>query len=220
MNNQTIQQYSVTPKAEFTDGNFATIDSYIDIEIANIRRVFSHCLTKGFQATIQIETDEKGLEYDKGIKFGTKGSFAQCKLNTLRRFPQLNATGDHSIEELIRMIREVSSTYDVSELAKLSSTQEITRAQQEKLREIGLTAYLGGIRVPFVRFRYNEHPTAGRALITFSALTPEQDLCMCLIILEGVKRALMSGESGVYYFETLALEQLPTVGFYATQYLL
>lgn len=204
--------YNVDNMTVINQSYLETVDATICSEINNWYRCLKKVVPKGFQATVEIKDSETGnIDYSTGIlqkppgrSNVAGGSFAQVKLDTLHKFPSLAMTGAGTIDELIHMIRTIRPDYDVSTFASLENVCQLTRAQHEELRrEIGITAYLGGIRVPFIRivstYGKGRSEEFKEVCITFSALTGEGDLNMCCYVLSVLQRALAASVSNAFY---------------------
>lgn len=163
----------------------------------------------GFQSVIEID-DEQIKEANNATDFhdpahpfkdptifsmklsaGTKGSFAEVKMNTLKNWITGPITGMLTLDELLKLL-EASPDYNASdpmlhEIVQLEDISQLLRRHHEWLRDtFGITTFPGGIRIPFSTmsgFR-------GEIRITFSALTGEQDLCVCLLILKQLQLIL------------------------------
>lgn len=220
-----MNNYSVTPITEIKDTYLEPVDTAISNRIRRLREYLKTVLQHGFQSCIEIENlDTHDIVYKKGILIGTSGSFAQVKMDTLKKFSEIPMTGICSISELIKMIHDVRPGYDVSTFSNLENVCQLTRLQQEELRrELGITAYLGGIRFPFTRYisttDIGEDQESYEGRITFSALTGEGDLAMCCVIMQEMQEALQKSESQVCYsFDLSQLEQQPVANFTMKMY--
>ncbi len=209
---------SVTPVADFTEPAYAIIDGILNTEIAQWHQFLKESLPNGFQAMVKVKTNEHGTEYSKGIKTGKSGNFAKVKMETLERFTFLALTGSHDINTLVHMIHASDPNYDTTGFSNLENLCQLTKKQHEELRSLGLTAYLGGIRVPFTRYSsipgcgVNTEP--GEILISFSALTGEQDLMMCFVILAELQKAFQKATPNrVYILDLSELEKSPIARF-------
>lgn len=212
--------YNVKPVTVINQPYLETVDAAINNEISYWYRCLKEVVPKGFQATVEIkDLESNDIDYSIGILQKVpgrsnivSGSFAQVKLDTLYKFPSLAMTGVWTIEELITAIRTIRPDYDVSTFSNLENVCQLTRTQHEELRrEIGITAYLGGIRVPFTRtvsiFGEGRKDESKEAYITFSALTGEGDLHMCCYILHALQNALSdSAQNTAYYFDLSRLK--------------
>lgn len=215
-----MSNYNVTPITEIRHPYLESVDAIISTEFRRHEWYLRDVLANGYQSCIEIENLEtKSIDYRKGICVGTSGSFAKVKMNTLKRFPEIPMTGICTITELINMIKRIRPDYDVSGFSSLEDPCQLTRRQQEELRrELDITAYLGGIRVPFIRYtssaELGEQKEHYEGRITFSALSGEGDLTMCCIIMREMQEALQKSESGVSYnFDLSQLEASQTMHF-------
>lgn len=206
--------YDVTKKTVINHPAFTSVNAILTSEVQRLQQIFHEAMPNGFQSEIEVENLDTGkIEYAKGIVYGTSGSFAAVKMDTLRKFPQLALTGTCSISELIDMIHAARSHYDTTVFSSLENTCQLTRAQHEELRrEIGITAYLGGIRIPFTRLasflEEDEEKTHGEIRITFSALSGEGDLSMCIILFNILQDAMQKAEPNTTYsFDFSALKR-------------
>lgn len=229
--------YNVTKKTVINHPAFTSVNAILTSEVQRLRQIFDEVMPKGFQSMIEVENLDTGkIEYAKGIVYGTSGTFAAVKMDTLRKFRYLALTGACTIPELIEMIYRQRSHYDVSTFSSLENVCQLTRAQHEELRrEIGITAYLGGIRIPFIRFTSffeekeddekneeenaeenikenneaeSEAETRGEVRIAFSALSGEGDLSMCIILFNILQDAMQKAEPNTTYsFDFSALKQ-------------
>ncbi len=131
-------------------------------------------------------------------------------------------TGVWTTDELISTIRAIRPSYDIATFSNLENVCQLTRAQHEELRrEIGITAYLGGIRVPFTRtvsiLSEGNKTEPKEVCITFSALTDEEDLYMCCYILRELQTALVTATpNAAYVFDLSQLKHNSIANFNLT----
>ncbi len=210
---------------------YAYLESVDALVINDANQWYHHLkaiLPNGCQAVVEIEDLDNGqIDYHNGMILTPptrsghiSGGFAQAKMDTLKKFPKIAMTGTWNMDELIEAIHSVRSGYDASVFSRLEKTCQLTRELQEELRrEIGITTYLGGIRVPFTRLissaEYGGRKTENKeARISFSALSEDDDLNMCFHIFRGLQQALQVAEPNViYHFDLSALKQYPTAHF-------
>lgn len=219
--------YNIKPVTIINQPYLETVDAAIHGEINHWYECLKEVVPRGFQATVEIkDLDSGAIDYSTGILQAVpscsgkiSGSFAQVKLDTLHRFPSLAMTGTWTIDELIAVIRDIKPDYDTLAFSNLENACQLTRAQHEKLRrEIGITAYLGGIRAPFTRtvsiLGEGRKTESKEACITFSALTGEEDLYMCCYILRELQTALVAATpNATYVFDLSQLKANPIANF-------
>lgn len=215
-----MSNYNVVPITEIRYPFLEPVNAAVSTEVHRLGILLKDVLPDGYQARIELENLDTGnIGYRKGIRIGTSGSFAEVKMSTLKKFPDIPMTGACSISELIAMIQSIRHDYDVSGFSNLENPCQLTRAQQEELRrELDITAYLGGIRFPFTRIisiaNCGEQIEHWEGRVAFSALSGEGDLAMCSIITREMQDALQKAESGVYYdFDLSQLEANRTSHF-------
>lgn len=221
--------YNVNPATIINQSYLEAVDAAIHNEINHWHRCLKEIVPKGFQATIEVkDRKSNSIDYSTGIlqKLPScsgivSGSFAQVKLDTLHKFPQLAMTGTCTISDLIDMVHYVDPNYDVSTFSSLENVCQLTRAQHEKLRDLGIAAYLGGIRIPFTRtvsvLGEGRKAESKEACITFSALTGEGDLYMCCYILRELQSALVASDTkATYIFDLSGLKGNPIAHFALT----
>lgn len=110
-----MSNYNVTPVTIINRPLFESVDAAISTELRRYGQYLKDVLSNGYQSCIEIENRDTGsIDYRKGICVGASGSFAQVKMDTLKRFPEIPMTGICSIPELIGMIQSVRPEYDVS----------------------------------------------------------------------------------------------------------
>lgn len=217
--------YNVNPETTIRHPYLASVDAIMQNEILRFYDFYRACLPQGFQTMIEIINLTEGYtDYRKGIIRSVSGSFARVKMETLRLFPNLPMTGNCTVIELIDMIRAIHPEYDVTEFSKLEDICQLTRAQHEKLRaEVGITAYLGGIRVPFTKYtssaQLGQRTQNGEICITFSALSGESDLKACFTFFDFLQNALQKSETDTcYIFDLSELEKHQTARFIMKSY--
>lgn len=176
--------YDVIKHTTINHPAFTSVNASLTSEIQRLYQIFREPMPNGFQSAIEVENLNTGeIEYSKGIP-GKSGTFAAVKMETLRKFRHLALTGACTIPELIEMIYSQRPNYDVSTFSSLENVCQLTRAQHAELRrEIGITAYLGGIRIPFTRItsllRSNEEETPAKSA-SASALSVAKEISVCV----------------------------------------
>ena len=199
---------------ELKDSDFIKGDQIITNRIALHTTDANMILSKGFQCWVDIENFSKGtLNYFLRYSEGKGGSFAEAKMKTLKAFPARAITGNVNFKEFMAMIHAIRPDYQLSDncLFNFESTSELPKSVHADIRDkVGITAFLGGLRVPFITSKEEE----GEVRITFSGASPEQDLLLATMIFEGVQVALdQSDESCWYKFDLSELKKIPIMGY-------
>lgn len=219
--------HNVKPETAIRYPYLESVAATLDNEINRWGETLKEVLPYGFQSIIEIEdldTEKIDLRHSvlhPGPQSGKiSGSFAQVKMDTLRKFPELAMTGALTINELVMLINRLRANFDASKIACLEDVSQLTRAQQEELRDkLNITAYLGGIRIPFERRFFSSvkgtmTTEKKEARFAFSALTGEGDLTMCFCFFQDLQHALQNAEPNVtYHFNLSKLKANRTANF-------
>ena len=104
----------------------------------------------------------------------------------------------------------------LQELTEFEDVSQLLRRHHEWLRDqFGFTVFPGGIRVPMTGF----NGFRGEIRISFSALTAEQDVAMCVMLLRYLQDAFKEAASDDWYeYDLDTLRKIPMVNFYLTMY--
>lgn len=205
----------------------------------------SKLLPKGFRAIIEID-DESIKSRNNNTDFpdshhplknpnifrmyaevGDSGSFAEAKMRMLNFWTSDAATGQLSKKQVIGLLQYDPSYHEhlhdplMQEILQLEDLSQLLRRHHEYLRDtFNFTTFAGGIRVPFMvatsKFR-------GEIRISFSALTQEQDICMCLMIFRNLQIALrdllkVQSRHDWAEYDLSGLAKIPQVNFYLDAY--
>ncbi len=139
------------------------------------------------------------------------GDYAPTKLNMLRLFPDLPATGIEDIPRFVERLKSIDwlKTEEdrdwllkiIDKLKYLEDTGQINRAGAEALRSLGLTHYRGAIRVPATIFNVesdNDRVTSDHAeiRIAFSGGEEWQDTYIACSLLKDFLRCYRKAYPG------------------------
>lgn len=219
---------------------FKDVEAPLSNRIARLGDEVSDFVPNGYQAIIEIDdseiasrnstTDfpdpkhpvENPTVFHLHVALGTSGSFAKAKMYTLKNWTADAATGDMTIEELLNLIR-LAENYDendpmLQEISQLENASQLLRRHHEWLRDLfSITVFAGGIRVPFT----TKGGFKGEIRITFSALTEEQDICMCILILRQLQlilKEILKAQDDWAEYDLSKLKENKRVNFHMAQY--
>lgn len=139
------------------------------------------------------------------------GEFAPVKMQTLKLFPSSCATGNIRPDMIRRALLppdllsvEVNEMLD--SLASLSSSSEITEVEWKILKDLGITHWYGGIRIPYdilitdvvepflsgESSKQSVEESKGEIRIAFSGAKEWQDTFFCFCLFERIQGILNS----------------------------
>lgn len=177
-------------------------------------------LPRGEQIMVEMDMCDQLVPHSTTSLFslhfieGTSGSFAEAKMNTLRTFSDIAATGTMSLKEFLTRARPLlpEGIEMLPELYQYEEASQLLRRHHDWIKGIlNLTLFPGGIRIPFTT--KNGH--LGEIRISFSALTAEADTCMCLKVFKCVQKALRAVQTPDWaLFDLEALRKIPMIQFH------
>lgn len=102
------------------------------------------------------------------------------------------------------------------EIQKLEDVGQLLRRHHEWLRDkFSITVFAGGIRVPVTE----SNGFRGEIRICFSALTAEEDVAICVILLRTIQEALKEATTDDWFeYDLSALRAIPMVNFHLTMW--
>lgn len=215
---------------------FNTVKAKVTRRLARIEKDFAENLPNGFQAAIEID-DLEIVSANNATDFhdpkhpykeptvlnlrasnGTSGSFCEVKMKTLTQWCNRAATGLMNLEELLNYLRhyEVKDDPMFQEIQKLEDVGQLLRRHHEWLRDkFSITVFAGGIRVPVT----GSNGFRGEIRICFSALTAEEDVAICVILLRTIQEALKEVTTDDWFeYDLSALRAIPMVNFHLTMW--
>ena len=223
--------------AEAYAKEFNAIKAKVTRRLARLEDDFSANLANGFQSMIEID-DLHITEANNSTDFhdpkhpwksptvftlrassGTSGSFAEVKMKTLRAWGGA-ATGQITMDELKDYLKShpnYSEHYPlVKEIMAFEDVSQLLRRHHECLRdEFDITVFAGGIKVPVTGF----NGFRGEVRISFSALTAEEDVAVCVLILRTLQEALKEATTDDWFeYDLSALRAIPMVNFHLTMW--
>lgn len=220
--------------AEAYAKEFNAVKAKVTRRLARLEEDFPENLANGFQSCIEID-DLHITEANNSTDFhdsqhpwqnptvftlratsGTSGSFAEAKMATLKDWTSKAATGHLTMQELKEYL-EAHPNYSkhyplVKEIMGFEDVSQLLRRHHECLRdEFDFTVFAGGIRVPVTGF----NGFRGEIRITFSALTAEEDVSMCILILRTLQEALKEATTDDWFeYNLSALQAIPMINFH------
>ena len=163
-------------------------------------RDYSFLLGDGWRCVLekQYEDEEKAcyhidVQSDRG-----GGDYAHVKMDTLRSFPNLWASGNVNFTEFVELVEsKVADSKGFAEnlklIKELGSFNLIPLSLRESLRdEVGITYFYGGIRIHFSSMSVADNDIDkrnGEIRIAFSGASQEQDLFFALTIIKALNEA-------------------------------
>lgn len=160
------------------------------------------------------------------------GDLAPIKMQTLRIFPGVAATGFMSVSDLSSRLTQMVKNQvgnlpaiapeDAGKLRSfldrihtLETIAQITDEDLQCLHNVGITTYQGAIRVPYTMYRLAETDgclAQGDIRIAFSGAKEWQDLMLAALILQSLQRNLRQlWKSEHIHYDLTRLNQLPEV---------
>lgn len=113
---------------------------------------FRDVLPKGWRCLIEFQdNDEKVPNYQLDIESNEGGgSFAPVKMQMLKLFPDLSATGTASLKMIADKVTAAECPGELfSRLVVMHDVSELTEDDWAELKPLGMTHWYGGIRVPY-----------------------------------------------------------------------
>lgn len=132
-------------------------------------------------------------------------------MKTLAQWRNRAATGLMDLEELLNYLRhyEVKDDPMFQEIQKLEDVGQLLRRHHEWLRD------KFSIRVPVT----GSNGFRGEIRICFSALTAEEDVAICVMLLRTIQEALKEATTDVWFeYDLSALRAIPMVNFHLTMW--
>lgn len=176
--------------------------------LRNIERlVCAHrcAVEDGWRAIIEMQCEGEEHPYFQLDVQSNRGggNYAEAKMQMLKLFPDLTATGLESPKEFVARLDqhieqippEQLETFKTvkSNIAKLEYIEQMPRCGAESLRDCGLTSYKGAIRVPYeilVSTKHGIDRTSGEVRIAFSGAEEWQDVFFTMDILADLRQSL------------------------------
>lgn len=213
---------------------FNAVKAKVTRRLARLEEDFPENLANGFQSFIEID-DLRIAEANADTDFhdpkhpwksptvftlrassGTSGSFAEVKMKALKAWSGKAATGQITMDELKQYL-EAHPNYSkhyplVKEIMGFEDVSQLLRRHHECLRdEFDITVFAGGIRVPVAGF----NGFRGEIRITFSALTAEADVSICILILRTLQEALKEATTDDWFeYDLSQLKAIPMINFH------
>lgn len=224
--------------AEAYAKEFNAVKARVTRRLARIEKDFAENLKDGFQAAIEIDdlriTERNDITdfpdpqhpwknptvFNLRASNGTSGSFCEVKMQTLKTWSVKAATGQITMDELKNYLKahpDYSEHHPMmKEIMKFEDVSQLLRRHHECLRdEFEVTVFAGGIRVPVTGF----NGFRGEIRISFSALTAEEDVAMCVMILRALQEALREATADDWFeYDLSALKAIPMVNFHLTMW--
>lgn len=225
--------------AEAYAKEFNAVKARVTRRMARIEKDFARNLPDGFLAAIEIDdlrivdsnnsTDfhdpkhpwQEPTVFNLRMSSGTSGSFCEAKMQTLKAMGgAVAATGQMTLDELKDYL-EAHPNYSkhyplLREIWELEDVSQLLRRHHECLRdEFNITVFAGGIKVPVTGF----NGFHGEIRICFSALTAEEDVAMCVMLLRALQEALREATTDDWFeYELSTLQAIPMVNFHLTMW--
>lgn len=121
--------------------------------VKNLTCRYGELLPDGWRCCIELQDKDEDEPYyrldltsDKG-----GGDFAPVKLQMLRLFPEICATGNVPLPDIITVLEKVYELDNIffARLSKMSAINQLTVRDWNMLKDFGITRWYGGIRVPY-----------------------------------------------------------------------
>lgn len=159
---------------------------------------FRDVLPNGWRCCVEFQdNDETDPNYQLDIESNAGGgSFAPVKMQMLKLFPDLSATGTASLKMITDKVTAAECSGELfSRLVAMHDVSELTEDDWAELKPLGITHWYGGIRIPY-DILYTErantdehvegktedqqiHNVLGEIRITFSGAKEWQDTFFC-----------------------------------------
>lgn len=152
--------------------------------------VHGYTVEDGWRAIIEMQCEgEEHPYFQLDVQSNRSGGdYAEAKMQMLKHFPDLTATGLESPKEFVARLDqhieqippEQLETFKAvkSNIAKLEHIEQMRRCDAESLRDCGLTSYKGAIRVPYETLVSTKHGidrASGEVRIAFNGAEEWQD---------------------------------------------
>lgn len=136
------------------------------------------------------------FHYVVSTEAGQSGRFAEVKMHTLQRVPDLEATGSWGYQEFLEKIQQygalkgrLQAVEHLTVGKNYHCIEELQKESHEYVRDMAdITAFKGGLRFPFSSQTAYKILADGEVRISFSALSQEQDEVMTLLFKDAIKR--------------------------------
>lgn len=169
---------------------------------------FRDVLPNGWRCCVEFQdNDEKVPNYQLDIESNNGGgSFAPVKMQMLRMFPTLSATGDISLPMMTDALCNVEGCSEgfFTKLVAMHDINELTEDDWTQLKPLGITHWHGGIRIPYdILYTYPVKDCAegetveqgvqnvlGEIRITFSGAREWQDTFFCFRLFQKIQTIL------------------------------
>lgn len=177
--------------------------------LRNIERLacdHKYAVEDGWRAIIEMQCEGEDHPYFQLDIQSNRGggNYAEAKMQMLKRFPDLAATGLESPSDFAGRIRPYFddrpddqkvpfADVAMNKIAALEYIEQMPKGTAEFLREHGLTSYKGAIRVPYEILVSTEHGidrTNGEIRIAFSGAEEWQDMFFTMDILADLRQSL------------------------------
>jgi len=161
-------------------------------EIARLESIFSYLLPRGWRAIIEMQaTNELSPYYLLDVQADEGGgSYAEAKMNTLKTFSDLRATGEATMNHVNSFVHDLPAfTEGLPE-----TIDELTKPQLEQLRDNGITPYHGGICIPYRELVVNKldiSEESGKICVAFSGASEEQDVFFALSLFKELQQQII-----------------------------
>lgn len=201
--------------------------------IENLVCRYRPVLTDGWRCCIEFQRkDDTEPYYLLDLQSnGGGGDFAPIKMQMLKLFPEVCATGNVSLLRILEVLAEIDDVDDnlFERLTEMSATDELTAQDWDILKEFGITHWYGGIRIPYdilatdVTEPFLDSESAeqsvnekkGEIRITFSGAKEWQDTFFCFCIFERVQSILNSlWDKDQIWYNLRGFKDVPNLQFW------
>lgn len=162
------------------------------------------------------------------------GDFAPVKMQMLRLFPEICATGKVSLPRILEVLTEIDEVSDdfFERVSKMLTVDQLTAQDWGILKEFGITHWYGGIRVPYdiLLTDYTKDTDSGmpdfppsqkveqklgEIRIAFSGAKEWQDTFFCFCIFERIQAILnQKWNNDQIWYNLRGFEEDPNLAFW------